>query len=306
MNIEPTSARIRGGRLYGRGACDMKSALAAFMVAMAAIGRSGIKLGGRLVFGSEVGEEGGGWRLTDLLDGPGRADAVICGEPTNLELHIGNRGWFQMNITTCGIATHSGTAQNGVNAIEKMAAVISAVYGLPCFERSDPIWGRSPVNVQYVHGGGKVSGAVADECEAHFDVRLNPDLAPATLARELDLLLDAMRASDPHLQVEWAYRPDWPKDLPAAAPAVHLPAAHPFVASVAEACLAATGVRARFGGFPGGCAAGICLERGTPAVVLGPGSLAQAHSADEWVEVEQVTMAARIYTLAALGYLGTR
>jgi acetylornithine deacetylase len=87
---------------------------------------------------------------------------------------------------------------------------------------------------------------------------------------------------------------------------VHIPAAHPFVASVAEACLAATGVPARLGGFPGGCAAGICLERGTPAVILGPGSLAQAHSADEWVDVDQVTTAARIYTLAALGYLGTR
>jgi acetylornithine deacetylase/succinyl-diaminopimelate desuccinylase-like protein len=282
----------------------MKAALAAMMVALAAISAARVPLSGRLIFGAEVGEEGGGWRLLDLLAGPGQADAVICGEPTNLELHIGNRGWFQCSLRTTGVATHSGTAREGINAIEKMATVVTAVYGLRCFQPDDPIWGRSPVNAQFIHGGGKVTGAVADECVVHFDIRLNPDLSPDHLANELESALAGLRQRDPQLRVEWEYRPDWPQDLPAAAPAVHLPPTHPFVTAVAGAFETVTGAPPRFAGFPGGCAAGICLERGTPAVVLGPGSLAQAHSADEWVEVDQIAVAARVYALAALRVLG--
>jgi acetylornithine deacetylase/succinyl-diaminopimelate desuccinylase-like protein len=302
MTVPPFSADLRDGRLYGRGACDMKSAVAAAMVATRAVRRAGIPLRGSLIFGSEVGEEGGGWRLTDLVDGPCQCDLIVCCEPTELDLHLGSRGGFPIVVATRGLATHTGMAYRGVNAIEKMAKVIAAMYALPQFHRVDPIWGRSPINAMEIHGGGKVTASVPDECETIFDIRLNPDLPPAEIESALEALLARLRADDPRLDVSWRFR-----GLASAAsqrasgrPAAVVEPDHPLVRATLEAAEAATGQRPRFGGFPGGCSQGLLRHRdGTPGVVIGPGSLEQAHGADEWIEVEQIGRAARIYAALA-------
>ena len=303
MTVEPFSAAVRDGRLYGRGACDMKSAVAAAMVATRAVGRAGIPLRGSLIFGSEVGEEGGGWRLSDLVDGPCRCDAIVCCEPTELELHLGSRGGFPIVVATGGLATHTGMAYRGVNAIEKMAGVITAMYALPQFQRVDPIWGRSPINAMEIRGGGKVSASVPDECETVFDIRLNPDLPPEELQAALEALFARLRADDPRLEVSWRFRgfataPDQPP-VGGRAAAVIEPD-HTLVRAALDAAEIATGQRPRLGGFPGGCSQGVLHRRdGTPGVVIGPGSLEQAHGADEWIEVEQIGRAARVYAALA-------
>jgi acetylornithine deacetylase/succinyl-diaminopimelate desuccinylase-like protein len=302
MTVPPFSADLRDGRLYGRGACDMKSAVAAAMVATRAVKRAGIPLRGSLIFGSEVGEEGGGWRLTDLVDGPCQCDAIVCCEPTDLDLHLGSRGGFPIVVETRGLATHTGMAYKGVNAVEKMATVIAAMYALPQFHRVDPIWGRSPINAMEIHGGGKVTASVPDECQTIFDIRLNPDLPPAEIEAALEALLARLRSEDPQLDVSWRFR-----GLASAAgrPASGRPAAvvapdDPLVRAVLDAAEAATGQRPRFGGFPGGCSQGLLRHRdGTPGVVIGPGNLEQAHGADEWIEIEQIGRAARVYAALA-------
>jgi|DewCreStandDraft_2_1066082.scaffolds.fasta_scaffold02864_6 acetylornithine deacetylase/succinyl-diaminopimelate desuccinylase-like protein len=304
MTIDPFAATVRAGRLYGRGACDMKAALAAQMVALKALARSGRPFGGEVLFGSEVGEEGGGWRFLDLLAALGGCDLAIIGEPTGLAVHLGQRGVFPILVRTRGRATHTGTADQGVNAIEKMARVILTLYALPCFHRVDPLWGRSPINVQEIHGGGKVTAAVPDECVANFDIRLNPDLPPETLQAAIEECLAGLRAVDPALQVEWTFRSQG--GTAGGRPARWLPPDHPLVQTMAAVVTAVLGTPARLGGFPGGCAAGPLLERGIPAVICGPGDLAQAHSADEWVAIEQVVAAARVYALAALRLLPVR
>ena len=132
------------------------------MIAMKALAAHAGELRGSLLFGSEVGEDGGGWRFDDLIDGPCACDVGICGEPTNLELHVGCRGVYPLIIRTIGRATHTGFAYSGINAIQKMAAVISAMYALPCFHEVDPLWERSPINAMIISGGGKVSASVPD------------------------------------------------------------------------------------------------------------------------------------------------
>ena len=304
MTVDPFGGEIVDGRMYGRGSCDMKGPVAALMIATKAIAQSGIKLKGTLIFGSEVGEDGGGWKFNELIDGPGACDIGICGEPTNLELHIGCRGGFPLTIKTIGLATHTGTAYAGINAVLKMCKVIPALYALPCFQRSDPLWARSPINAMIIKGGGKVSASVPDECEVVFDIRLNPDLPPDELDEIITSELARLQREDPELKLEVTHGRKYGEQMYYGQPASYSPPDSELVQTVVDAAEAATGTRPRLAGFPGGCSTGLMLRRGIPSVIFGPGNLQQAHSVDEWVDVEQLYQAAKVYAATVYRILG--
>jgi acetylornithine deacetylase/succinyl-diaminopimelate desuccinylase family protein len=305
MTIDPYGGAIEDGRLYGRGSCDMKGPVAAEMIAMKAIATSGLEFDGTLLFGSEVGEDGGGWKFNELIAGPCQCDVGICGEPTNLELHVGCRGGFPLRIRTIGRATHTGTAYTGINAIQKMCTVIPALYALPCFHQVDPLWGRSPINAMIIKGGGKVTASVPDECEIRFDIRLNPDLPPAEVEAAIDGELARLQTADPELKLEVEKSLRYGSDVYHGRPAAYVPADDPLVGAVADAVQLATGVRPKLAGFPGGCSTMLMLERGIRSVIFGPGNLQQAHSVDEWVDVEQLYQAAKVYATLAYRMLAT-
>ncbi len=300
MIIDPFGGEIRDGRLWGRGSCDMKGPVACEMIAMKAIARTRVPLKGTLLFGSEVGEDGGGWRFDDLIDGPCACDIGICGEPTNLELHVGCRGFYPLRIHTIGRATHTGTAYAGINAIQKMCSVVLALYDLPCFHHVDPIWGRNPINAMIIRGGGKVSSSVPDECVVQFDIRLNPDLPPEEIDRIVRAELARLQSQDPELKLEIHIGREGSESMISSRAASALPLEDPLIRDVADAVELATGRRPKLAGFPGGCSASPMLRRGIRAVIFGPGDLQQAHSVDEYVEVEQLHQAARAY--AAIVY----
>lgn len=300
MVIDPFGGEIRDGRLWGRGSCDMKGPVACEMIAMKAIARSGVPFRGTLLFGSEVGEDGGGWRFDDLIDGPCACDVGICGEPTNLELHVGCRGFYPLRIHTIGRATHTGTAYAGVNAIQKMCGVILALYDLPCFHRVDPIWGRNPINAMIIRGGGKVSSSVPDECVVQFDIRLNPDLPPEEIDRLVRAEVARLQSQDPELHLEIHIGREGSESMINSRGASAIPLDDPLIRDVADAVELATGRRPKLAGFPGGCSTALMLRRGIRSVIFGPGDLQQAHSVDEWIEIDQLHQAARAY--AAIAY----
>jgi succinyl-diaminopimelate desuccinylase len=300
MTIDPFAGEIRDGRLYGRGSCDMKGPVAAEMIAVKAIAESGVDLAGTLIFGSEVGEDGGGWRIGELLDGPGACDVGICGEPTKLEIHLGCRGNYPLRIRTIGRATHTGTAYTGINAIQKMCAIIPALYALPCFQRDDPVWGRSPINAMIINGGGKVSASVPDECVVRFDIRLNPELPPSKLDIEVSAALQRLQQADPELNLEIEKSINYGGDVYQSREATAVPADDPLVGTAGDAVEQVLGARPRLAGFPGGCSVTPMAERGVRSIIFGPGNLEQAHSVDEWIDLEEIYQAAKVY--AAIAY----
>ncbi|HLH74720.1 MAG TPA: M20/M25/M40 family metallo-hydrolase [Chloroflexota bacterium] len=303
MTIAPYSGEVRDGRLWGRGSCDMKGPVAAMMVATAALAQHKDLFSGTLLFGSEVGEDGGGWKFEELVAGPCQCDLGICGEPTNLAVHVGCRGSFPLKIRTLGLATHTGTAYEGINAIQKMCSVIPVLYALPCFHQEDPIWGRPPINAMIIRGGGKVSASVPDECEVQFDIRLNPTLPPERLAGLVDATLANLQQADPELKLEvltdWKANGRHYHSLPAS----EISPTHPLVTTVVDALTPILGQRPKLAGFPGGCSASIMLRRGIPALIFGPGDLHQAHSVDEWLDLEQLRIGCRGYVAIALRLL---
>ncbi|HVC34138.1 MAG TPA: M20/M25/M40 family metallo-hydrolase [Chloroflexota bacterium] len=299
MTIDPFGGDISEGKLWGRGSCDMKGPVACEMIAMKAIAQSGVKLNGTLIFGSEVGEDGGGWKFQELIDGPGACDVGICGEPTDLELHIGCRGSYPLRIHAIGRATHTGTAYTGVNAVLKMCTIIPALYALPCFQRSDPIWDRNPINAMIIRGGAKVSSSVPDECVVQFDIRLNPDLPPQEVDRLVRAELARLQREDPELKLEVHIGREESRSMTVGQAASHIPLDDPLVGDVLAAIEAATGRRPRIAGFPGGCSTAIMLRRGIRSVIFGPGNLQQAHSVDEWIALDQLDQAAKAYASIA-------
>jgi len=301
MTIDPLGAEIRDEKLYGRGSADMKSALAAMLIAMKVLRESDVPLKGTLVFGSEVGEEGGGGGIPLMQqDGSLDCDMAVVGEPSELQVQIGNRGGWRNTIRVLGRATHSGVAQRGINAIEKMAKVILGLYDLPYMKVDDPLWGRSSMNVQRIEGGKAwgLSASVADECSILIDSRLTARTPPEEVNRQVRALLDRLAAEDPEFRID----PD-ATDFTAGGAAVAISSDEPIVGIAKDAVHQVTGGEPIVSTCPGWTIASPIIGLGHPAIILGPGGLEQAHSADEWVAVDQVVAAARIYTLIALRVL---
>jgi len=296
MTIAPFAAEIKDGKLYGRGAGDAKSGLSAIMMAMKTLKRSGVVLHGSVRFVAEVGEEGGGWSAEQLeASGFMDADMAVIGEQTELRVEIGNRGVFRNSVKVFGRATHSGLAQRGINAIQKMAKVILGLYALPYLEIDDPIWGMSSMNVQKIEGG-RYSASVPDECTISIDSRLTDKVPPEVAKEQIVQLLHALADSDAEFRYELG--------APVMIPAAFISEDEKIVLAAKEATRIMLKREPTIAACSGYTMAARFIQRGIPAIILGPGSVEQAHSADEWVEIQQIVDAAKIYTLIALMILG--
>jgi acetylornithine deacetylase/succinyl-diaminopimelate desuccinylase-like protein len=318
MTIAPFAAEIKNGRLYGRGAGDAKSGLAAIMMAMKTLKSSGVVLNGSVRFVSEVGEEGGGWSAEQIeSSGFMDADMAVIGEQTELRVEIGNRGVFRNSVKVFGRATHSGLAQRGINAIQKMAKVILGLYALPYLEIDDPIWGKSSMNVQKIEGG-RYSASVPDECTISIDSRLTAKVPPKLevfiflsvsfdqtflfkrkvwVAKEqIVQMLHSLADSDEEFRFELGA----PGEGLVMIPAVSITEEEKIVVAAKEATRKILKREPTIAACSGYTMAARFIQRGIPSIILGPGSVEQAHSADEWVEIQQIVDAAKIYTLIAL------
>jgi succinyl-diaminopimelate desuccinylase len=292
----PWDGVIEGGRLIGRGACDMKGPIAAALAAGAAIRRAGVQLGGRLHYHLAADEEVGGIHGTKVMWDRGLIDqdACIVGEPTDLQLGLAERGGAWFTVVTTGTAAHGSQPQLGVNAIASMARfVLRADEVLP--DRRHPLVGPPTVNVALIEGG-HAPNAVPDRCVTDVDRRVIPGETFDEIEAGFTDLMARLREEDPDMRIEASCR-EW--TLPAEAAAD---------SEIAE--LSRTAVKQERGaepadvGFTGITDARFYINDGSiPTVILGPGSLAQAHTAGEFVMVDDLVAAARIYARIFVRFL---
>lgn len=291
----PFSGELVNGRVHGRGACDMKGALACFVEVAEVLQATGANLAGRLMIAGIADEEAGMLGSSSFGSHAPLPDMAIVGEPTEMTICTAHLGQFAVPIRTFGRAVHSSIAATGVNAIERMARVVAALgeHQADLAARDvHPLCGVGSVNAGVVRGGEMVS-IVPDWCELEVDRRIVPGETAEDARRELESIMEELASGDDEFRWEIG------DPLVDAAP-LDTPLESPLVDA---ACIAAHahGVDDQPGAFPGATDA---PNLGVPAIIWGPGSLDQAHTIDEFVTVEQLEIATHLYLDAVFELAG--
>ncbi|QDT75347.1 M20 family metallopeptidase [Lacipirellula limnantheis] len=330
MTVEPFQGKVRDGRVYGRGACDVKGSMAAMLAALVRTSALPVAERPNILLACSVNEEcgfSGARAMAELWRGdhasvagpeasempalapPGegggelslseiaalRPSFALVAEPTELHVVVAHRGVARWQCTVHGRAAHSSRPEEGANAIYAMAGVVRLIEQ---FHRetlaarpADPWCGASTACVTTFHGGTGPN-TIPDLAVVDVDRRLCPDETPEAAYRELVTWLDEQAALG---ECRLEHHAPWMQSR-----GLHFAANREWAEHLA-AVTRTVGVDSRLIGVPYGTNAASIAAAGIPTAVLGPGSIAQAHTVDEWIAVDQLELAAEIYYRIACG-----
>jgi succinyl-diaminopimelate desuccinylase len=296
---EPFGSVVEGGRVYGRGATDMKGGLAAVLVALDALRRAGASLSGPVRLACTVDEEETGIGIRHLTGrGLGRDFAgCIVAEPTDLQTVVACRGDAYLEVTVTGVPAHSGRPEDGRNAIDAASRLLALVReDHESHARTpDPLLGAPTWNIGRI-AGGQATSTVAPECHLWLDRRLMPGEDPEAILSDVFAAADLAGITGDGISLHGT--------VTMSMPGFRTPVEHPLVAAV-HGAVRAVGGPDSIGGWSAACDGGfIAQDLGVPTVVMGPGGLHdQAHQVDESVSVDELVLAAQAYVLTALRML---
>ncbi|MHB1001534.1 MAG: M20 family metallopeptidase [Armatimonadota bacterium] len=284
-------ARIEDGRMYGLGSVDDKASVAAMILAVKAIAESGIELTGTLDLLISVDEEWDAQGVKVTVEQGYTCDMAITGEPTGLDIVRAHCGVMFLDIITHGKSAHGSSPGFGENAIALMNEV---VYGLlPVVEAypPHPLIGLPSLNLGMINAGDRPN-RVPDRCEASVDIRIVPPMTVNSMLENIDAYFEQWGDRASYTVSRYGNTLDTRDDSP-------------LIAALSSGREKVHGVTPSVIGWRGWTEAeSFSTLLDVDAVVLGPGSLDQAHSADEYVELDQVRLAAQIYAEAALKIIG--
>ncbi|HET7477740.1 MAG TPA: ArgE/DapE family deacylase [Dermatophilaceae bacterium] len=302
----PFSPTVRDGRLYGRGACDMKAGVAANFAAVAAIRRSGVALGRPLAMHLLAGEEDGGLGAFATLKRGHTADACVITEPTGGRVVSANAGALTFRIAVPGQAAHGSTRHEGHSAIDAYLLLHQALSGLEARRnaRVDPVMAQYPIAYALSVGtvtAGDWASTVPESLVAtgRLGVALDEDVAAARAALE-ECVAKACGA-DPWLSRHPAVV-TWPGGQFASG---RLEPGHPLASLAASAYRDVTGRTTGEVGAPYGSDLRLYAARQVPTIQLGPGDVRVAHATDEHVCLTDLHQITRVVALLAVRLCGT-
>jgi acetylornithine deacetylase/succinyl-diaminopimelate desuccinylase-like protein len=267
--------RRKNGRLHGRGACDTKGSVAAMLAALCELAKAKSRpLATEIVFIGLIDEEHAQAGSRALAKNKFKADLAIVGEPTRLQVVTAHKGSLWLELTTHGKAAHGATPQFGKNAVHEMARIVDVLetdYTAQLRRRKHPLLGAATVNVGTISGGTQPN-IVPDFCKISIDRRTLPGETEADVKREITALLKANSLAAkissaklaPALPLETNHK---------------LPLIQKFLKSIGQTKPA---------GVHFFCDAAVLSAGGIPSVVFGPGDIAQAHTADEWISLAEL------------------
>jgi acetylornithine deacetylase/succinyl-diaminopimelate desuccinylase family protein len=290
---DPFSGIEANGRIHGRGSCDTKAALAAMMVALSTVQRG--QPAATVVVAGSVDEEHRKAGARAIAQSGIRYDAAIVGEPTNLDLIVAHKGSVRWQIEVIGRPAHTSKPDLGINAITGMAKVITELQALnqSFAARADPLVGSPTLTVSLIEGGVEVT-TVPPSCRIWVDRRLIPGERPKDAVVEVNDILQGLRNREPQLDVRSlpVQFEDPPPDSSAGTRIAELGA---------KACARTAGT-GQLKGVPYGTDASQLSLAGIPCIIVGPGSIDQAHTNDEFVSISELQKAVQIYRQIMLDY----
>ena len=293
----PFRGTLSKGRIYGRGASDMKSGIACFIHALSTIERSKMRLRqGAVVLHLVSDEESHGRQgMGFLTQKEGiRGDAALVGEPTDLQPVIAQKGALWLRISTLGKSAHGSRPHLGVNAVEKMMKLMERLNSIP-LETEHPMLGKPTLNVGTIQGGTKIN-IVPDRCEIEVDRRMLPGEKKGEVIEKMKETLDSLPSRDPFFQ----YRME---EIDFAEPSEVNPEEE-IVKIAVDAIQDVMGKKPSLRAFSGFTDSRFYINQcHIPTLIFGPGEVDQSHTTDESVEVEALVKAARIYGLILINYL---
>ncbi|MEM9935079.1 MAG: ArgE/DapE family deacylase [Bacteroidota bacterium] len=296
MEISPFDPVLDKGKMFGRGAIDMKSGVCAQIMAVKLLMDTGISLAGDVIISCVADEEHmskGTFKLLDSFT----ADAAIVTEPTDLGIVLAHKGFVWQKIRVIGRAAHGSKPDLGVDAIMKAGNILCAIHDFEEQElkkRVHPLLGRASVHASTIEGGTEMS-IYPDKCVLELERRTLPGEYIEHVHAETENILNELRKRDPQLQVELS---SYLERLP-----LEVDPEHPIVKSLSKSHKRKLGA-APFQGVTFWTDAALISQKGIPTVIFGP-SGGGLHAAIEYVEMESVYQTAEILAHTLLDYCGT-
>lgn len=294
---EPFSGAVRDGRLYGRGAYDMKASIAASLAVLRAFVKQDVIPAGDVLFTAVIDEEYGSKGMEDVVQRY-QTDAAIVTEPTQLDVCRAHRGFLWLEVITTGRAAHGSLHEEGIDANMKMA---KALVALDEYARSlltqepHPLLGTPALHAPLIKGGTSQS-VYAAQCRTELERRTLPGEDSAAIVSEMQAILDELAADDPQFNATvraFFERPPYEISEDAS-----------IVQTILSATRQVRGTDPAIYGAPWWMDSALLAAAGMETVIIGP-SGGGIHADEEWVDLESVTDLAYILAQATLDFCGT-
>ena len=275
------SPRKKNGRLHGRGACDTKGSVAAMLAALCELASLPQRPPAtEIIFAGLVDEENAQAGSRALAASGLKADLAIVGEPTQLKVVTAHKGSLWLRLETRGKAAHGARPELGRNAVHAMARIVDTLetdYAAQLRRRRHPLLGCATVNVGMIRGGTQPN-IVPDACAITIDRRTLPGETEAGVRREITALLQRKKLPAQFTNTK-------PAPTSALETQASLPLVRQFMRSAGQR---------RPAGVDYFCDASVLAGAGIHSVVFGPGNIAQAHTADEWIALASLEQSKQI------------
>ncbi len=285
--MPPFGAEISDGCIYGRGACDMKGGVTAMLAAPRVVFSLFPEFKGNIILTATVDEEIGGFKgMKYVMEQGIKADMGIVCEPTDLKIVNVCKGLLWLKLKTKGKAAHGGMPENGINAVYKMSKILGRLENYDFGQPPHPILGKPTINVGSIKGGRKPN-IVPDSCEAEIDIRYLPTQDHQKIIEELKGIIAGLKKEDQQIEAELEmirYRRS-----------LETPKESVIIKTIKEGARDITGEYPGFTGMISPADSEYLVKSGIPAVMFGPGHDRLCHTANEWIAINDIMEATKMY-----------